>query len=289
MNTQQLESFVQVAERLNCARAAEALNITQSAVSRQIRSLEEELGTQLFHRSTRSVSLTPAGISFLNDAKDILLKLQTSAQKLRSHSNTTIQILSIGCMNGTYLSLLTPLLDDFRNQFPEVHPFFRIVPSRAFLNLFFHGELDILFGFKDDIPTQDGFCYCELTRLPICYALHAEHPLAKKERLTKQEVLANPLIICNSFELPAPAADLQTQLSCKVSPDTANYCENLQIMLTLIRAGYGIGILPKIPSIGNEIVCIPVEPDLSLSYGFLYKKVSGNPVTEKFLSMMNLK
>jgi DNA-binding transcriptional LysR family regulator len=289
MNTQQLESFVQVAENLNFARAAEALNITQSAVSRQIRSLEEELGTQLFHRSTRAVALTPAGISFLNDVKDILLKLQMSTKKLQSHSNSTIQVLSIGCMNETYLSLLTPLLENCRNQFPGIHPFFRIVPSRAFFNLFFHGELDLLFGFKDDIPMQEGFDYCELTCLPICYALHADHPLANKDRLTEQEILSNPLIICNSFELPAPAADLQTQLSHKFSPDTVNYCENFQIMLTLIRARYGIGIIPKIPSIGDEIVCIPIEQNLSLSYGFLYKKTSGNPATEKFLSLIDLK
>jgi DNA-binding transcriptional LysR family regulator len=289
MNTQQLESFVQVAENLNFARAAEALNITQSAVSRQIRSLEEELGAQLFHRSTRAVSLTPAGITFLNDAKDILLKLKMSAKKLQSHSNSTIQVLSIGCINETYLSLLTPLLENCRTQFPEIHPFLRIVPSRAFFHLFFHGELDLLFGFQDDFPAKDGFQYCELTRLSICYALHADHPLAKKEQLTQQEILENPLIICNSFELPAPAADLQTQLSHKVSPDAANYCENLRIMLTLIRAGYGIGIIPEIPSLGDKITCIPTEQNLSLSYGFLYKKTSENPVVEKFLSLINFK
>ena len=76
MNTQQLESFIQVAVNLNFARAAEILNITQSAVSRQINALETELGTKLLHRSTRTVTLTPAGISFLNDAKEIYTKLQ---------------------------------------------------------------------------------------------------------------------------------------------------------------------------------------------------------------------
>ena len=63
MNTQQLKTFVQVAENLNFARAAESLNITQSAVSRQIHALEEELDTKLLHRTTRTVRLTPAGIS----------------------------------------------------------------------------------------------------------------------------------------------------------------------------------------------------------------------------------
>ncbi len=65
MNTQQLETFVQVAEHLNFARAAESLNITQSAVSRQIHSLEDELGIKLLHRTTRTVILTPEGPAFL--------------------------------------------------------------------------------------------------------------------------------------------------------------------------------------------------------------------------------
>lgn len=87
MNTQQLETFVEVAEHLNFARAAEHLNITTSAVSRQIRSLEEELDTKLFRRSTKSVHLTPAGIIFLNDAKEILSKLELTTQKIKTHSD----------------------------------------------------------------------------------------------------------------------------------------------------------------------------------------------------------
>ncbi len=78
MNLQQLESFIQVAENLSFARAAEVLNMTQSTVSRQISSLENELGARLFHRSTRTVSLTPAGISFLDDAKDVVKRLQVA-------------------------------------------------------------------------------------------------------------------------------------------------------------------------------------------------------------------
>ena len=64
MNTDQFRSFIQVAENLNFARAAEILKITQSAVSRQIHSLEDELGTKLLHRTTRTVSLLPPGSAF---------------------------------------------------------------------------------------------------------------------------------------------------------------------------------------------------------------------------------
>jgi DNA-binding transcriptional LysR family regulator len=285
MNTQQLESFIQVAENLNFARAAEALNITQSAVSRQIRSLEDELGTKLLHRSTRSVALTPAGISFLNDAKEVLIRLQLSAQKLKNHSNANIQILSIGCTNEAYLPLSAALLRKCQQEFPEIHPFFRMIPSRAVLNLFIHDEIDILFGFQEDLPMQDGFHYYELTQIPVCYAMHAKHPLAQRESITEEDVKKDRIVICNSFDLPAQVADIQTQLSHKFSPDATNYCENIQTMLTLIQAGYGIGVLPEVPSGSTELTYIPLKPDLSLSYGFFYKNISRHPVTEKFLCL----
>jgi DNA-binding transcriptional LysR family regulator len=288
MNTQQLESFVQVAENLNFARAAEALNITQSAVSRQIRSLEEELGTKLLHRSTRTVALTPAGISFLNDAKDVLAKLQLSAQKLKSHTNANIEILSIGCINESYVPFIEPLLRELREEFPEVHPFFRIIPSRAVLNLFIHNEIDLLFGFREDIPSQESFQYCELEQIPVCFAMQPEHPMAQKQNLTEQDLLSESIVICNSYELPASVSTIQAELSHKFSPEYTNYCENLQTMLSLIRTGYGIGILPKIPSAADDIQYIPLSQELTLSYGCFYKNASGNPVVGKFLSLMNL-
>jgi DNA-binding transcriptional LysR family regulator len=289
MNTQQLESFVQVAENLNFARAAEALNITQSAVSRQIRSLEEELGTKLLHRSTRNVALTPAGISFLNDAKEILLKLELSAQKLKNHSSANIEILSIGCINESYLPFLTGLLRKCREQLPEIHPFFRIVPFRAVLYLFLHDEMDILFGFKDDIPMQNDFHYCELMQIPVCFAMHADHPLATKDTLATQEIMTDHIVICNSYEIPTQVANIQTQLSHNFSPDATNYCENLQTMLTLIQAGYGIGILPQIPSTSTDITFIPLDQHIPLSYGIFYKNAPQDSVTGKFLSLLDIK
>ena len=72
MNTFQLTCFLTVAETLSFAKAARLLNVTQPAVTHQIHSLEEELNTQLFKRTTRSVEITQEGLIFLNDAKNVL-------------------------------------------------------------------------------------------------------------------------------------------------------------------------------------------------------------------------
>ena len=226
MNTQQLESFVQVAENLNFARAAEVLNITQSAVSRQIHSLEGELGTRLFLRSTRAVALTPDGLSFLDDAKEILTRLQMAALKIGQHSQMNLEILTIGCINELYLDLLSELLARYRKQIPEIHPFLRIVPSRSILNFFFNGEMDLLLGFPDDIPEREGILYQEIARVPICCVVPANHPFAGRKEIAEAELREQQIILCNSYETPSKAAALQHRLGHLFSPATINYCEN---------------------------------------------------------------
>ena len=289
MNTQQLESFVQVAENLNFARAAEVLNITQSAVSRQINSLEDELGTKLFHRSTRTVALTPAGISFLDDAKEILKRLQIAAHKIQNHSQSNIQIISIGCSNESNLITLSKTLSQCRLQMPELYPFVRVIPYRSILNLFIHGEIDILFGFKDDIPVRDGVIYRELTEIPICCVVPVGHPYAQKNEVNEKELLSENIIICNSYEIPSKAADIQNRLANKFLPDSAYYCENLQVMLSLVKAGYGFAILPDKASIDSELAFIPLSGYEPISYGTFHKNTSKNSLIKKFISIVHSK
>ena len=277
MNTQQLETFVEVAEHLN---------ITTSAVSRQIRSLEEELDTKLLRRSTKSVRLTPAGIIFLNDAKEILAKLKLTTQKIKTHSETSVQLLSIGCSNGTDSFLLSKLLKQCREQFPEIHPFLRIVSSRLLLNMLIHDEINILFGFKDNLPMHDNFCYYELAQVPVCSVLSTDDSLISKKELSESDLLSKNLVICNSYEIPSQVTSVQNLLSHKFAPSSIYYSENLHEMLTLIKAGYGIGILPQMLYADDSLAYIPLIPEITLSYGVFYKEHVSNPVLKKFLSFV---
>lgn len=286
MTTQQLESFIHVAENLNFARAAEELNITTSAVSRQIQALEEELDVKLLHRSTRSVSLTPAGIIFFNDAKDILAKLQITTQKIKNHTDANLQIISIGCTSESDLTIIAKLLKHSRKQQPEIHPFIRIVPSRLILNMLIHDEIDLLFGYQDHIPMRDNFEYYELVHIPVCCVLPVGHPLCQKEIISEKDLLSENIVICNSYEIPTPVMDIQNRLSHKFVPNTTYYSENVPAMLTLIKAGYGVGVLPEISSTDTELISIPFDTGFSLSYGMFYKKTIQNPTLKKLISII---
>lgn len=286
MNTDQLESFIQVAENLNFARAAEILNITQSAVSRQIHSLEDELGTKLLHRTTRTVTLTPAGLSFLEDAKNVITRLKTASQKIQRHHSSNIRVLTIGCINEAILDLLCNVLKSCRAQIPELYPFLRVIPHRSILGLFYQGEIDLLFGFQDDIPVKNDMVYKELFQIPLCCIVPDTHPYADKSELAKEELYLENIVVCNSYAIPLRAAEMQNRIAQHIPPESTYLCDNLQALLTLVRAGYGCSILPKMNFISPDIRIIPITDSEPLSYGIFYKKSISSSLLNKFISII---
>ena len=286
MNTDQLKSFIQVAENLNFARAAEILKITQSAVSRQIHSLEDELGAKLLHRTTRTVTLTPAGISFLEDAKNIMRRLKIAEQKLQRHQSTNMQVLTIGCQNEANLDLLCKILKTCRTQLPELYPFLKVIPHRSILNLFYQDELDLLFGFQDDIPIKNDTIYKELFRIPLCCIVPAAHPYSSRSELAKEELYLENIVVCNSYVIPSKVAEMQNQIAQHIPPESTYMCENLQVLLTLVRAGYGCSVLAQINFINSDICAIPLKGNEDLSYGVFFKKSSQSPLLKKFISIV---
>ncbi len=286
MNTDQLKSFIQVAENLNFARAAEILKITQSAVSRQIHSLENELGTKLLHRTTRTVTLTPAGISFLEDAKNVMGRLKVAEQKIQRHQSTTIQVLTIGCQNEANLDLLCKVLKSCKQQIPKLYPFLKVIPHRSILNLFYQDELDLLFGFQEDIPIKNDTVYKELFQIPLCCIVPASHPYAGRPELAKEELYLENIVVCNSYAIPARVAEMQNQISQHILPESTYMCENLQVLLTLVRAGYGCSVLPLMNFVNTDIRGIPLKDSEPLSYGIFFKKSSHSPLLKKFISIV---
>lgn len=129
---------------------AEQLHITQPAVTHQIHSLETELNTRLFVRTTRSVELTPAGFAFISDASDILGR--TRAAKARFSGGTPGQISEffIGCLGLPEQNLIPPVLRNLKKDFPQLHPIIRQAPLPLMQNQILEETIHVLFGFAEE-------------------------------------------------------------------------------------------------------------------------------------------
>ena len=285
MNIQQLESFIRVAETLNFARAASLLNITQSAVSRQIHSLEEELNTKLFFRTTRTVTLTPEGTIFLEHAKHILGQLKMATAKIRHHSNAHPQVLTIGCEGENDLPLMTDILRVCREEIADFHPFLKSIPHRSLWDLFYQGELDVLFGFQENLPAKSQMHFTELRKIPLCCVLPAGHPLAQNRQIVLDELLTQHFVFCDSYDLPAQVVELQHRIARRIVPEHLHICESSQVILTLVRAGYGCSLLPA-PSLHDpSLVFLPLKGTVPLPYGMIHSKNVASPLLKQFLEI----
>lgn len=161
MTIDNLKCFIQVAENLSFARAAEVLYISQPAVTKQINALEEELGAALFIRTTRHVELTPAGMSFYKDAKDIVLRSQIAVARVQKH-NVISDSIRIGLSNHAALFYLAPILAGFRAEYPKIRPVIEVPGYKIAANLFLEKKLDVLFYYKDNLKKNAGISFQEL-------------------------------------------------------------------------------------------------------------------------------
>ena len=121
MELRHLRYFIMVAEELHFGRAAEKLHISQPPLSMQIRSLEEELGVTLLHRTQRHVSLTQAGHAFLQEARQILARLEQAVLMTRRAGRGEIGELAVGFISVADYNVLPVVLREFRQRFPLVN------------------------------------------------------------------------------------------------------------------------------------------------------------------------
>jgi LysR family glycine cleavage system transcriptional activator len=113
-----LRAFEAVARTLNFGAAAEELHVTQSAVSRQIKGLEDELGAQLFTRGTRHVQITPDGQALLRAVEPLLAKLDTSVQHIRrSRSRQRVSVTTFASFGSLWL---LPRIEAFQREHPDI-------------------------------------------------------------------------------------------------------------------------------------------------------------------------
>src|ERR1700712_4572747 len=175
-----LSCFVAVAEELHFGRAAERLHMTQPPLSRQIQQLESELGVQLIDRTTRIVTLTPAGAGFLPDARRILQLAEGAAQTVKRIPAGDLGTVVVGFTAASAHVVLPLLLDAAREMLPDVKLDLREMVTSVQLEGLMRGELDL--GMARPPVKRPGLVSRPLLHEPLIAALPQDHPLAGLNR-----------------------------------------------------------------------------------------------------------
>ena len=284
MNTVQLECFVSVAEHLNFSKASKALKITQPAVSHQIQTLEEELEVKLFHRTSKSVSLTQEGILFLADAQ-LILKTALSAKERLGMREHLIPF-ELGCHNHMELNLLPPILKRLMQEFPLLRPSIRLVPFPSLISLVENNQIQIALGVKEESQKSTLF-FKELCVVPVACVCSPEHPLSQNQALTKDQLKGN-FIACSPRQISNAVFSAQSGVLADLPPEQRFYTENIESALALAKAGIGYTLYPDIPQAREAGLCyLPVHDLPGISFGVYYPYGQNHPVLKRFLTLIS--
>jgi DNA-binding transcriptional LysR family regulator len=240
MELRHLRCFLAVAEELHFARAAERLHIEQSPLSRTIKELEEELGAELFARTTRSTRLTRTGKLFLDHVPRIFAALQQARDSVRAAANGFHGQLRVALSDGITPSRLPALLALCRQEEPEVEiRFFEVSLSQQIKGL--HDDLyDVGFALSDEVG--DGVIATPVWNDAFMVAVPARHPLLAYKRIPLDELLRYPLVLCDPQICESYAKFIDRVLRrADAEPLIAERVATCDLMMTLVSAGFALG------------------------------------------------
>ena len=241
MELRHLRCFLAVAEELHFARAAERLHIEQSPLSRTIKELEEDLGEQLFVRTSRSTRLTRAGRLFLEHVPRVFSALQQARDSVKAAASGFHGQLRIALSDGITPSRLPTLLAMCRQEEPEVEIRLFEVP----LSQQIKGLQDDLYdvGFAQSDEVGDGIAADAVWSDPLMVAVPARHHLLKHKRIPLDEVLHFPLVLCDPQACEGLARQVERVLRrSDREPLIVERVASFELMMVVVSAGFALGL-----------------------------------------------
>jgi DNA-binding transcriptional LysR family regulator len=245
MDLHQLRCFVAAAEELHFGRAAQRLEMLPSALGRFIRLLEEDLGTRLMKRTTRSVTLTDDGALLLKDARALLAHADTLAATFRTHGRKQASMVRVGAIDSAAAGLLPMLLHDFRARRPDVTVQLVEDKTLRLLPQLLSGRLDLAFV-RPPETTNKRLEFLFLLHETAVVAVSDRHPFASRKRLTIADLGDQPLIVPERRSRPH-SHDLTMKLFAEAGLEAriVQIANEKQTIVNLVSAELGVAIVPK--------------------------------------------
>ena len=276
MADRRLQVFHAVAKRLSFTKAAEALFMTQPAVTFQVKQLEERFNTRLFERGHGKITLTPAGQVVLDYAERILALSAELDMRLKEMTSEIGGPLLVGASTTIAESLLPQVLGDFKSKYPRVQPRLMVANSETVENRVAEHTLDIGFieapSHLQNVAT-DVCCEDELQA--ICAP---SHPLARLKSAMPKQFVQYPFISRESGSGTREVIDHYLQ-KAGIAPESLNIVMELgspEALKGLVATGLGFTIM-SLATVSKEtklgqLVRIPLSPRLIRKLSVVYPK-----------------
>ncbi len=286
MELRHLRYFVAVAEEGSVTVAAEQrLHTAQPSLSRQIRDLEQEVGTPLMMRGSRGIELTAAGRAFLDHARLALSQAEAAIEAARRAAEPADATLVVGFLTGHEMEWLAPLMALLRAELPTTAVTIVSRQSPELAAGLMGGRID--FAFLRPEAGASGLVYRLLRREPLVVVLRVDHALAEREVIAPRDLVGQVLVgvpKSNSPVLRAVTDAYGRRVGVDLTPD--HEALNLAMALSLVGSTGGVSLLPLYARnmLPAAIVTRPLEaaPMIDLVLG--YNEANASPVLRRLVA-----
>ncbi|PIF98301.1 LysR family transcriptional regulator [Comamonas sp. 26] len=255
MDLRRLTCFLAVADELNFSRAAQRLHMSQPPLSQQIRLLEQEMGVQLFERSRRAVTLTPAGLLLQEKARQIVELHQQAGELCRMAAHGLAGRLRIAFTASVPLfDEFSAMLRDFRTRYPEVELDLQHMTTGEQIAALTAGQIDIGFmrpspAFRIPVPIREQTLWRDELMLALPARQAADSLPVALSALADQPFVLHPTVLGGGLHEHILALCSEAGFV----PHIAQPARETSTMLALVAAGLGLSIVPSV----YERICPP--------------------------------
>ena len=269
MEIRQLEYFLTICEAGSFTRAAERLYVSQPAVTNAIRSLEEELGIQLFDRSQKLATLTAEGRIFAGHVEKIMHGITRTVEEIHSLRNLTSGVLSIGLTPLGGQRAVVELLKAYRHAYPDIQMLLHEDDSQNLQQALIEEKIDL--AIFAAVQEKSSLSYTDLGEEELVVCCSRQHPLHRRNSTSLAELSGEQLILmpsgCLYRQNLVDAFGEQGSL-----PQIVFESRSVSTICALVAADCGISVLPESLVEGQyNLATIPIEPSLKIATEVVWK------------------
>jgi LysR family hca operon transcriptional activator len=289
MELRHLRYFVAVAEAGSLTVAAEQkLHTSQPSLSRQIRDLENEVGTPLLTRRARGIELTPAGRAFLDHASSVLSQVEAASEAARRVAHPAKPCFAMGFLTGHELTWMPEALRILHNELPNIDVMISSQYSPLLADGLSKGKVDAAFLRRE--RGRPELAYRVLVKEPLMVVLPGNHRLAALKSIGPSDLVGEPFVtVSNTAPVLRTVIDNYLKRS-GVNITPAHEADHLAMGMSLIASTGGVGLLPAYAQnfLPSSVTSRPLKgamPTVDLVLG--YRKSNQSPILKLLLSKLD--
>lgn len=279
-----IRCFLAAAEFNSITRAAEYMNITQPAMSFQIRELEKELGVKVFSRENKSLSLTPAGNVLKSGFSQMLQSYRILVDAAKTVSGSRNR-LTVGYHGPVGWAGVPEFVSDFSKEHDNAEVVIYQQNWKELADFLRSGAIDVAFLSIEEVPTGKDYSSISLFTESTGFAISPRHRLAGKSSVTIDDV-RDETVFMNNHPSACMDAIVERLLRSGIRKENVSFFEQMDMTLAMAASNQGIASIPK--SFGTENSALKYieydSPACWLSYSLVSNNALGNPLTPVFMS-----